>query len=191
MVKMEWRGITLSNTKAPFFAQWVFLLLALMALGVALGFNCYRNYLEVENVQGDRLRNQARVVATNIDQQLESVYHALLRVRGHMTSWQRGDDWLVASSYLTTLVNVMPGVRTLLIINAEGTVVASDREALRGREYRGRELLPDRFAPARPCQGVSFSPLHRCAGGLRHDHGHNQFWYLGRVFRRASGQPEP
>ena len=127
------------HAKTLFFIQWLILVAALLIIGTILGLISYREHQGVESQQAYLMRNQAQVVAKNIDQQLESVCRALLGVREDIPAWKHEGSWAGANRRLKAFSDAMPGVRTLLIIDAKGTVLASSRKELLGRNFSWRE----------------------------------------------------
>ncbi|MBF0476726.1 MAG: hypothetical protein HQK59_13030, partial [Deltaproteobacteria bacterium] len=57
-------------TTNTFLVQWGMLALALLTLGGVIGYDVYKNRIEVEAGERNRLLTQARVVAENLGQQL-------------------------------------------------------------------------------------------------------------------------
>jgi len=112
--------------------EWVVLGMVLLALAGALGYSAYEEHRDVEAMEGDRLEVQARVVADNLERQLVGVSRALVGIRQDLIRWNGGVMTVQASRRLDTLSDVMPGVRTLLIANADGEILDSNRKEFVG-----------------------------------------------------------
>ncbi|WP_304796634.1 sensor domain-containing diguanylate cyclase [Lacisediminimonas sp.] len=91
----------------------------------------------------DRLTIQARVIAENLARQLEAASSAL-------TSVSRDLEFIQAQKYgqqdmlnrrLQSLSDVMPGVRTMTVMDPSGTVIASNRTELVGLNLSAREYV--------------------------------------------------
>jgi PAS domain S-box-containing protein len=120
---------------ANFFSQWLILGGALLTLGSATGLNLYLEHERTESREQERLMTQARVVQENIGLNLDSVNKVLAAL-----SRQAAQTSAIAQidKHLQTLSDGMPGVRTLLVLDAGGTIRASSRPELLGKNYSGR-----------------------------------------------------
>ena len=115
---------------------------ALLALfGVVLSVVLYREHNLLQAQERDRLQVQARVIDENLIRQLEGVNHALVRIRDDLMHTPPGTSWASSSDRLKMLTDAMPGVRTLAVLDASGTIVASSRSELLGVNSRQRELF--------------------------------------------------
>ena len=93
----------------------------------------------VDVAERDRLQVQSRVVDENIGQQLDGMNRALASVR---------DDYLAApgamsalSLRLKALSDAIPGVRSMVLLDTDGTVVASSVDTLIGRDFSDRDYF--------------------------------------------------
>ncbi len=121
--------------------EWLLLGMALLVLGALIGEWLIAEHDHLESLERDRLQVQARVIDENLGRQLEGVNNALVGVRDDLTQWNGKAMVVTSSRRLNVLSNVMPGVRTLLIANAEGTVLDSNRDRLIGRNFSEREYF--------------------------------------------------
>jgi PAS domain S-box-containing protein len=121
--------------------QWVLLGAGALILGALLGFWIYAEHGAVESLEGERLQVQARVISENLGRQIEGVTKSLGGVREDLLRWDGKTLSVAPSRRLTALINAMPGVRTLIILNAEGTVLASSRDDLVGNNFSEREYF--------------------------------------------------
>jgi len=118
--------------------EWILLGLVLLVFGALIGDWLYAERNRIESLERDRLQVQARVIDENLKRQLEGVNAALAGIRDDVPLWRGTDAWPAASRQLKTLSDAMPGVRTLVILDAAGAVLASDRNELIGRNFSER-----------------------------------------------------
>ena len=124
------------------FTQWLLLAVALLIVGGVIGWNLYADHDFIDAGERDRLAHQARVIDENLGQQLLATSLALDSIRGDLPMVKAEKDGTARLNHrLQTLSDAMPGVRTLLVLDAEGTVTASNREELLGRNFRTREYF--------------------------------------------------
>ncbi len=129
------------GTPARYRFEWILLGLALLILAALIGDWLYAEHAQIGHLERDRLQVQARVIDENLGRQFEGVNAALAGVREDFPLWRSADMAAAASHRLKVLSNAMPGVRTLLILDAGGTVLASNRDELIGRNFSGREYF--------------------------------------------------
>src|SRR3990167_8965322 len=131
--------------------EWMLLGTALLILGALVGYWVYDERGRVEALERDRLQVQARVIDENLGRQLEGVNNALAGVRNDYSLSNRKSIGPATSLHLKTLADAMPGVRTMSILDAEGTVLASSRDELIGMNFSAREYFKvprERLDPA-------------------------------------------
>ena len=113
----------------------------LLVLGALIGYWLYTERDHVEARERDRLQTQARVIDENLGHQLEGVNNALAGVRNDFPLSDGKNIGPAVSRRLRALSNAMPGVRTMLLVNAEGSVLASNRDELIGLNASEREYF--------------------------------------------------
>lgn len=114
---------------------WLGLGLALATLAIILAATLYQDYRQAERLEQDRLATQARVIAENMQQQLAGA-DAVLRSVCDETTY-----WLQDIGLLQTVTAAMPGVRTLNLLDRDGTILASNRPELIGRNFASRNYF--------------------------------------------------
>lgn len=119
-------------------AQWLELGIALIILGGAIAFNLYLEHVRTEEREKERLSTQARVIAENLERQLGSVSRALEDVRSDMHFWQ-GSSGLQLR--LKALASALTGIRTMSVMDAKGTIIASNRPELVGTNLASRDYF--------------------------------------------------
>ena len=112
------------------------LLLALAAGLAALRWDAWR---EVDAAERERLTIQVEAVERNLVRQLEGAYAALQAMRAEVESGTAAPT--ILSREMQALTDAMPGVRTLLAIDARGTALASNRRELVGLGFAEREYF--------------------------------------------------
>jgi len=151
-----WRQIT----------PWLLLLLALAVLALALGFDRYAAHQAVDAQERQRLVVGANAVQENLSARMRTTSHALEALRADLR-------WLLAqpeglsllNRRLAALVAATEGLRTLLVVDANGIATASNRQELIGMNFRdqeryrtmGRDANPDTLyvsAPFRTPLGI-------------------------------------
>ncbi len=108
-------------------------LAALFTLGLALVALLYDERQSTIARESERLVAQTRVIDANLGQHLDGINAALVSMRAELQgqpgrSRSNPDD----SRHLRTLSDAMPGVRTMLITDDQGKVIASSRSEVIG-----------------------------------------------------------
>ena len=119
--------------------EWIMLVMVLMTVGALLGYSQYSERREIEDREGDRLQVQARVIGENLERQLEGVNNALAGIRDDLLQFGAKGMSVSPSRRLKTLSGAMTGVRTLIVTNADGMALDSNRDVLIGQNFSERE----------------------------------------------------
>jgi diguanylate cyclase (GGDEF)-like protein len=122
--------------------QWWGVGVLLLVAGALLAYVVYRERQATLTRESERLLTQARVIDENLSQQLNGVNAALNSVREDMPLLAADGFGTGSSRRLTALSDAMPGVRTMLIANAQGKVLASNRPEVLGLDVRSRPYFP-------------------------------------------------
>ncbi len=118
-------------------AEWVLLGGVLLLVALILGLFVAQKHQEIGVHERDRLAVNARVVHDALVRQLDTVNRTLVGIRDELPRWQAQANGLeLAEQRLQAFVDAMPAVRTLLVLDAQGNVVAANHEALRGKNFR-------------------------------------------------------
>ena len=116
---------------------WFALALGWLALGVLLAVGLYLEREEIEARERQHLAHQARTIEINLGRQLDAVNHVLTTLARDLQGLPEVNPvWL--HERLTAFSDAMTGVRTLVWIDAEGTVRAASRPELVGRNFAER-----------------------------------------------------
>ncbi len=119
--------------------EWVTLLVSLTVLGGYIVWSLANERDGVESRERERLSTQARIIDVHIAQQLDAIRRVLISLRQDLPYWQRQAGGMSrANLRLKAFSEALIGVRTLGILDANGTLVATNRESLISRNFRER-----------------------------------------------------
>jgi PAS domain S-box-containing protein len=118
--------------------RWTLQALALMGLGAVTGLHLYMARERIERHEEARLLTQTRVIKENLEWSLTTVGKILRSVRGEIRQRPPAAE---LGDRLRTMTIAMPGVRTLVVIDSLGTVSASSRPELLGRNFAYRQYF--------------------------------------------------
>lgn len=122
--------------------QWLILGLALLVLGGSIGYSIVRERNRIDALERERLTTQAKVVDKNLEHQLVALNQALIGIRNELPYWRaHKQERELTNRRLWAMCEAMPGVRTMIITDSEGTVYASNRPQLIGLNFREREYF--------------------------------------------------
>lgn len=130
------------------------LALALLVVGLIIAYTLYLEYVRIEQRERERLATQAKVIDENLARQLEGVYRALEEIRKELPLWRGRHDMKTANFRLRVMADTMPGIRTFLIADAQGTIISANREQVVGQNIRFREYFQA------PLKNRNYSTLH-------------------------------
>ena len=119
-------------------------------LAALIGWSLFKAHDALDATERDRLRVQARVVDDNVGQQLDGMYRALASVRDDFLATPVYSVSTLLSVRLKALSDAIPGVRSMVLLDVDGNVVASSVDTLLGRDFSNR----DYFRKARDGHGA-------------------------------------
>ena len=124
------------------FAEWLMLFGTLLTLGGYVGYLHYNEYRQVESEARERLATQAAVVERNVTPQLVLANHVLDEIIGELPSWRKVKDGYKLANHQLHLINdSMIGIQPILVIEPDGTVIASSNPSLVGMNFAHREYF--------------------------------------------------
>ncbi|APW37179.1 hypothetical protein RD110_08170 [Rhodoferax koreense] len=100
-----------------------------------------RNHAQIKAEQQNRLQTQARVVAENLVRQLRGVDSALRGLRADLTAPSAAQADVVSPHRLNELGRAMPGVRGIVVLDAQGRITVSEASVLEGQDFASREYF--------------------------------------------------
>ncbi len=122
--------------------HWLILGFALLVLGGVIGYSLTHEYNRIDALERERLTTQAKVVDANLEHQLVALKSALRSIRDDLPYWKaQKESSTLVSRNLQAMSSTMPGIRTVAIADAEGTVSASNRKQLIGLNFHEREYF--------------------------------------------------
>lgn len=128
----------ISATRRQHRFQWLLVVLLLALLGGVLAYLVLDERQRLLQREGKRLMDQARVVEENMGRQLAGARAALDSVRNDMAHFAADGMQAAPSRQLMALSAAMPGVRTMLVVDVNGTIVTSNRAELLGQNVGER-----------------------------------------------------
>ena len=129
------------NVGAPL-AQWLLLAAVLLLVGSGMGAHLCSDHGAIDAEQRARLESYGKIVDDNLSVQLRSTSNVLKSIRSELPYLSAQKEGVAfVNRRLKSMSDGMPGVRTLLVLDASGTVSASNREELIGQNFREREYF--------------------------------------------------
>lgn len=112
-------------------------LATIVFMGVMLGVRCYADYRREVLLFKERLMAQARVVDENLNTNLYAVTLTLENIKQELDKSSRSQ----LNSYLKMQETLIPGIRTLLVTDAEGRCISSNLEFAIGKDFSHRDYF--------------------------------------------------
>jgi diguanylate cyclase (GGDEF)-like protein/PAS domain S-box-containing protein len=130
--------------------EWLVLIAALLVLGGWLSHTQRGEYVELDQLQRDQLTRLSLVLETQLSQQLKLADRSLRHIGNDLPGWKQHADGVAQASHeLQRISDLLHGVRTILIIDADGRAYASNRAELIGRDFsKGENFLAARQNPS-------------------------------------------
>ena len=94
-------------------------------LAALIGWSLFKAHAALDATERDRLRVQARVVDDNVGQQLDGMNRALASVSDDFLATPVYSVSTLISMRLKALSDAIPGVRSMVLLDVDGNVVAS------------------------------------------------------------------
>lgn len=122
--------------------EWKCLILAFALAGTALGATYRYDQRQLETAEGERLKLLAGLVAARIETDLDAIHRALSDViADHIAAPAGPSAQTELLRRLRALVNAMPGVRSLAVLDGAGRVIAADKGEFVGRDFSDRDYF--------------------------------------------------
>lgn len=147
--------------------EWLFLLLGLLIVAAALAYAHLAEATRHDEAERERLSVLTALLAKNIEVDLEATNLVLGGViRDYLAAGAAPDAGQALPRRLAALVDAMPGVRTMLVIDAQGKPVATNIPELAGQDFSRRSYFQTaRDAPDARMLYIS-APFHSFKGDL-------------------------
>lgn len=121
---------------------WLLLAVCLAGLGAYLAVNLARDHAQIAAQEQERLTTQSKVIEANLTRQLGAINLALESIITELPYWAGQPDGKErAIRRLQSMEVSMPSVRTFAVLDAKGTVTATNREELLGRNFHDRDYF--------------------------------------------------
>jgi len=139
--------------------EWWMIVVIMLVIGMVLAFSLWQDYQNTSMREQERLATQCRIVMSGLERHFDAANRTLQSILGNLDSWYRRpggiDD---ANRQLKAFVDAMPAVRSLAVLDKDGTVRITNQDALIGRNFRDREYFriardspsPDRLYVGKP-----------------------------------------
>jgi diguanylate cyclase (GGDEF)-like protein/PAS domain S-box-containing protein len=130
------------SRRRRYLSEWLFLLAGLLILCGYIGYSQHEERTLIDSNERERLTSQAALIETNLAPQMLSTRKAIDGILASLPAWHlEKDSARLANQQLHLLADTLSGIGTLLIINAEGQVLASNIEELIGQNLSHREYF--------------------------------------------------
>ncbi len=128
---------------SPYTRQWQLLTAVWLLFGTFIVWNIYTDYGTVNVRERDRLAILSRVVDENIQAQLHATDDALNSIRNDFSFLlAQKDGKLQLNRRLKAMTDAMVGVRTIIILDADGLVAASSDSKFIGKKFYEKQYYP-------------------------------------------------
>lgn len=145
--------------------SWIVVTLSLLILGSLIFLDMRLEYENRTQREQDRLKTQAKVVASDIIHELNTANQLLRHVR---EEYQLGrSSFLTAKDglHLETLVTTLPGIRAIGVLDAQGKLLISTNRQYIGRDFSDRDYFRTAKADPDP-ERLFVSPPFMSLSGL-------------------------
>jgi diguanylate cyclase (GGDEF)-like protein len=131
-----------STNTHQFPIYWLILGLALLALGGAIGYSITHEYNRIDVLERERLATQTKTVDANLEHQLVALNSALMSIRDDLPYFKaQKDSKALINRLLQAMSDAIPGIRTIAITDAKGTISTSNQKQLIGLNFHEREYF--------------------------------------------------
>ncbi len=122
-----------------YLSEWILLLTGLSLVVAVVGLSAYQDQEDIGKREHERLASHAEMLNRNLGNALQIVDRALLHIRTDLPQWRQAEDGMQPiSDRLRGFAEAMPSVRTMLVLDASGTIVAASRAELLGQNFAYR-----------------------------------------------------
>lgn len=144
---------------------WLVLALVFAAVATTLAYKIVSLHAAIDRDERERLLTQTRVIAANLDEQLNATFVALADVRDDAPAWPSHAAMnSEGARRLQLLVGLLRGVRTINVLDRNGTALFSNRAELIGKNFAGREYFIAVRDTATPERAVLSAPFRTVLG---------------------------
>ena len=124
------------------FYQWMTLSIALLTLCGFIAYTLFEDHQRIDSQERERLMKQAEIVEKNMVPQLQLANRVIEEILRDLPSWQaKNDGYRHGNRQLQLIDDTLIGIRPILVIQADGKVLASSNEKLVGMNFAYREYF--------------------------------------------------
>ena len=124
--------------KSSFRSQWLTLGIALVCLVGSVAINLAREHGRIQRGEEERLLTQSRIVEINTTQNLVAIKQVLMELRKPL---HQDTPTAIMNERLKLLADAMPGVRTLLVLDAAGKAISSSQPETLYKNFSHRDYF--------------------------------------------------
>jgi len=136
--------------------------LVLVLLSGMVVFYVVVSFQHIRNSENDKLAIQASVVAANIELHITSINHVLEEILALVNFADPGQQ----RDHMQSLVNAMPIIRAISILDSDGRQTMGTREANNGRDFNDRPYFRNARADPRPLTLHISTPYRSTSGDI-------------------------
>lgn len=135
-----WKNRAITNSH--FFYQWVTFCIVTLVLGGFFGFTQFQDYHRIDALERERLAIQVEVVEKNLAPQLFLANRVIEGIIDDLPTWQTESDGYKRANHQLRLINdTLIGIRPIMVIQPDGTVIASSNQRLVGMNLSYRDYF--------------------------------------------------
>lgn len=145
--------------------NWIVVTLSLLVLGSLIFLDMRLEYDKRTQREFDRLGTQARVIASDVTNQLHTADRVLRQMREEYLAGGNGFWTAEQGRYLDALVDSLPGIRGVGVVNVEGKLVISSNRQYLGHNFSDRDYYRATKADVDP-ERLYVSPPFKSMSGV-------------------------
>ena len=129
-------------SERSFLLQWVGYALALIGFTAFTTYTLLEERKAIDHQTRTDLLARSRIVDENVGRQLRAINSMLATIRDRLPEVQRQKNGLLSlNRELENFETAMPSIRTLFVMDAEGTIIAASRAELMGGKFPQRDYF--------------------------------------------------
>ncbi|MFI4939089.1 MAG: EAL domain-containing protein [Burkholderiales bacterium] len=130
------------SARVTVFIHCAILVVALATLGSVIGYFQFEEYRRIDTQERERLATQAETVEKNLVPQLLLANRVIDGIINDLPSWRAERDGFKRGNRELQVINdTLAGIRPILVIQADGTVIASSNGKLIGMNFSYRDYF--------------------------------------------------
>jgi PAS domain S-box-containing protein len=135
-------------------------------LGAFIAWSIYQEYSGIDAAERGRLSARAKIIDENMMRQLDATNRMLGGIRNDLPYLDKKKDGLERLIHrLKFLMDAMPGVRFIAVLDAQGRIIAANQEEFIGQNFRHRDYFQAPLRDPNPDM-LYISPPFRNVSGI-------------------------